>query len=142
VVTRCAASVPAAGNIGVTPVPAWPARGDIVVESGCSFGSLVSEVMKVDLDVGDEIAAGFDRWKDQYRSGLQMMRERGELGGDADSDQLAHVLMAAFQGGVLLAQAAGVVGPPRDALCGATAFVESHTPAVAKAGRRTAAVTA
>ena len=35
---------------------------------------------------------------------------------DADIDRLAHVLMAAFQGGMLLAQATQDIAPLRDAL--------------------------
>jgi len=34
-----------------------------VCASGCSFGSLAAEIMKSDLDVHDEVAAGFGRWR-------------------------------------------------------------------------------
>jgi AcrR family transcriptional regulator len=103
-------------------------REDVVREGGCSFGSLASEVMKTDLNVHDEITAGFERWKDTFRSGLQAMRDRGDLRRDADLDQLAHALAAAFQGGMLLTQAARDVTPLRDALSGAIAYVESYAP--------------
>jgi TetR/AcrR family transcriptional regulator, transcriptional repressor for nem operon len=101
---------------------------DEICRGGCSFGSLAGEIMKTDLDVHDEIMAGFARWRQRLRSGLIAMRERGELGPGADPDHLAAVLMAAFQGGMLLTQATEDVGPLRDALDGALAHVESFAP--------------
>ena len=44
------------------------------------------------------------------------MRDDGTLDTDTDIDRLAHVLMAAFQGGMLLTQATGDIAPLRDAL--------------------------
>jgi TetR/AcrR family transcriptional regulator, transcriptional repressor for nem operon len=98
-----------------------------VVEGGCSFGSLAAEVLKSDLDVGDAIAAGFERWRAQFREGLITMRDRGQLRSDADPDQLATSLMAAFQGGLLLTQAARDIRPLREALDAALAYVASYT---------------
>lgn len=100
---------------------------------GCSFGSLAGEAMKADDAVRPDVAEGFERWEDLFRAGLRAMRERGDLRADADPDQLTHLLMAAFQGGMLLDQAAGDVTPLRDALYGALAYVESfatHPPRV------------
>ena len=68
---------------------------------------------------------GFDRWEDLFRAGMRAMRERGDLTTAADPEQLSHLLMAAFQGGMLLAQAARDVEPLRAALHGALAHVES-----------------
>jgi hypothetical protein len=97
-----------------------------VLVGGCGFGSLASEIMKTDLDVHDEIAAGFDRWGEVFRSGLHAMRDRHELRRGADPGHLASVLMAAFQGGMLLTQAARDITPLREALYGAIAYVESY----------------
>ena len=98
-----------------------------VVAGGCSFGSLAAEVLKSDLDVSDAIAEGFARWRAQFRDGLTAMRSRGQLRSDADLDQLATSLMAAFQGGLLLTQAAGEVQPLREALDAALTYVASYT---------------
>src|SRR3954451_5597330 len=97
-----------------------------VVTGGCSFGSLAAEVLKSDLDVRDAVAEGFARWRAQFRDGFAAMLDRGHLRPDADPDQLATSLMAAFQGGLLLTQAARDVQPLRDALDAALAHVESH----------------
>lgn len=100
--------------------PEEPWRG------GCSFGSLAAEVLKTEPALRDEVAAGFDRWRADFRSGLTAMRERGELRDDADLDQLTSVLMAAFQGGVLLAQATEDPAALRVALGTAIERVAAH----------------
>jgi TetR/AcrR family transcriptional regulator, transcriptional repressor for nem operon len=98
-----------------------------VVAGGCSFGSLAAEVLKSDLDVSDAIAEGFARWRTQFRDGFTAMRNRGQLRADADPDQIATSLMAAFQGGLLLTQAARDVQPLREALDAALTYVASYT---------------
>jgi TetR/AcrR family transcriptional repressor of nem operon len=94
-------------------------------QGGCRFGSLASEVLKSDLDLKGDVAAGFQRWRAIFRDGLASMRAQGELRDDADPDRLANVLLAAFQGGMLLAQAENRVAPLSAALDGAIAYVSS-----------------
>jgi TetR/AcrR family transcriptional repressor of nem operon len=112
-------------------LPALRAWADALVGSpelvtgGCTVGSLASEVLKNNVELRDHIAAGFDRWRAVFSDGLCAMRDRGELRGDADPDQLAYALAAAFQGGVLLAQAARDMAPLRAALDSALAYVHS-----------------
>ena len=99
-----------------------------VLAGGCAFGSLVAEVMKSDLELHDDIAEGFERWRETFRRGLTAMRENGVLRRDADPDRLAHVFMAAYQGGMLLAQGARDEAPLRDALNGALDYLETFRP--------------
>ena len=96
---------------------------------GCSYGSLASEIIKTDAEVRDDLAAGFERWEDLFRRGLRAMRERGDLRPDADPDQLTYLLMAAFQGGMLLTQTARDVEPLRAALTATLAHVHSFASA-------------
>jgi AcrR family transcriptional regulator len=95
------------------------------LRGGCSFGSLAAEVVKAEPSHRGALAEGFERWQELFRHGLGKMRERGELRPDADPAALAHLLAAAFQGGMLLDQAAGETTPLRDALYSALAYVES-----------------
>jgi AcrR family transcriptional regulator len=99
-----------------------------VCAGGCSFGSLAAEIIKSDLDGRDEITAGFDRWRDLFERGLTAMLARGELRRSADPRQLAYALMAAFQGGMLLAQSVDDPVPLRDALNAAIDHVASFAP--------------
>jgi hypothetical protein len=105
-----------------------------VCRGGCSYGSLAGEIIKTETGVRHDLAVGFDRWEDLFRAGLRAMRERGELTPAADPEQLTYLLMAAFQGGMLLAQAARDVEPLRAALNGALAHVESFATEAARNG--------
>jgi AcrR family transcriptional regulator len=73
-------------------------------QGGCRFGSLAGELAESDPATRSDLALGFERWERLFREGLRAMRDRGELRPDADPDQLAAALLAALQGGVLLAQ--------------------------------------
>lgn len=97
----------------------------IVIHGGCSFGSLSAEILKAEPNLHGAIADGFELWANDFRSGLQTMKDTGILRNDADPQQLANILMAAFQGGMLLAQARRDVTPLRDALRGAIACVRA-----------------
>ena len=105
----------------------YTGRADVCA-SGCSFGSLAAEVIKSDLHVRDEITDGFDRWRDLFERGLTAMRDRGELRRTADPGSLAYTLMAAFQGGMLLAQAAHDVTPLSAALGTTIDHIASFAP--------------
>jgi TetR/AcrR family transcriptional repressor of nem operon len=104
---------------------------------GCTFGSLAAEVIKSDFGIHDEVASGFDRWRDLFERGLTAMRERGDLRRSADPRQLAYALMAAFQGGMLLSQSARDPAPLREALNAAVDHVASFAPRRRGAGRDT-----
>ncbi|MFC7656437.1 TetR family transcriptional regulator C-terminal domain-containing protein [Pseudonocardia benzenivorans] len=80
---------------------------------------MASEIIKTDLDVHDELASAFDQWRDIFRDGIARMRRLGRLRAGADPEQLANLVLAAFQGGMLLAQVARDIAPLRDALTAA-----------------------
>lgn len=92
---------------------------------GCSLGSLASEIIKTDLDVHDQLSDGFEQWHEIFRDALTRLQQRGRLRPEADAGQLANLLLAAFQGGMLLAQVAREITPLRDALAAAIDHVES-----------------
>ena len=92
---------------------------------GCTLGSLASQIIKSDLDVHEELARVFEQWRDIFRDGLQRMQELGRINADADPEQLADLLLSAFQGGMLLTQVQRDVAPLRDALNAAIDYVET-----------------
>jgi TetR/AcrR family transcriptional repressor of nem operon len=73
---------------------------------GCPLGSLASELAEHSETARRELAAAFDSWRDSFARGLERMRTAGELDPDSDTNALATGLLAALQGGLLLAQAA------------------------------------
>ncbi|RKN20835.1 TetR/AcrR family transcriptional regulator [Micromonospora musae] len=103
---------------------------------GCSLGSLASEIIKTDLDVHDELAAAFAQWREIFRDALLRLQRQGRLSNEADAEKLAGLLLAAFQGGMLLAQVARGISPLRDALETALDYIETFaTPRPRSANR-------
>lgn len=83
---------------------------------GCHIGSLANELSDLDPAARSDLAAAFQRWISAIRDGLQVMQDRGELRPDADVSRLACALMAAVEGGLLLAKAQRDVAPLEAAL--------------------------
>jgi AcrR family transcriptional regulator len=96
-------------------------------QEGCSLGSLASEIIKTDLDVRTQLANAFEQWTDIFRDGLERMQRLGHINADADPTRLAHLLLSAFQGGMLLAQIARDITPLKNALQAATDYVQTFT---------------
>lgn len=82
----------------------------------CPIGTLVHELGEDDPLARQTLAAGFARWRACLAAGLGRVDAAGGLAGGVDADRLATGLLAAYQGGVLLAAACDDVGLLRDAL--------------------------
>jgi AcrR family transcriptional regulator len=92
---------------------------------GCELGSLASELADQDEAARTSLNDHFRTWEGLLAAGLTRMVESGALRPDADPQVLATGLMAALQGGYLLAQTARDVGPMQVALDMAIAHVKS-----------------
>jgi len=71
---------------------------------GCPLGSLGSQLAESDPNARAGVAAGFGRWSTAIRDGLRALHAAGHLAPDINPDDLAVTLLAALQGGLLLAQ--------------------------------------
>jgi AcrR family transcriptional regulator len=71
---------------------------------GCPIGSLAGELADTDAVARQALAAGFDRWEQPLREGLEKMRSQGKLRRSADPARLATATLAAIQGGLVLTQ--------------------------------------
>jgi TetR/AcrR family transcriptional repressor of nem operon len=80
-------------------------------EGGCAIGSLAAELAGGDDDLREDLAQGFERWREPIRAGLLAMVDRGDLRPEADADRLASSLLAGLEGGTLLAQTQRTVKP-------------------------------
>lgn len=78
---------------------------------GCAIGSLASELSDVDPAARSDLGAAFLTWVSTIRDGLQEMQDRGQLSEEANTTQLAYALLAAAEGGLLLAKALRDVAP-------------------------------
>jgi AcrR family transcriptional regulator len=113
---------------------------DVVVDAarqqngagGCPLGSLSSELSDDHPWARDALAAGFTSWYEAIRIGLATMIENGTLRRETDSTALALALLAAVQGGLLLAQAQHTTGALEAALDSVIAHIRDHTQPMAR----------
>ena len=69
----------------------------------CPLGSMAAE-LKSDPVYLPRLDAAFRRWEEPLERGLEAMRERGQLTRQSDPGRLAQSIIAAVQGGLLMAQ--------------------------------------
>ena len=92
---------------------------------GCALGSLASQVADQDDLARRALAQLFAEWQALLASVLGRLRDDGALPPDTSVEQLATGLMAAVQGGYLLAQTERDVTPMAMAIDLALAHIES-----------------
>lgn len=73
-------------------------------KGGCPLGSLAGQLAETDAQARDLIAAGFGQWSAAISDGLRRLHDTRHLPEGTDPDDLAVTLLAALQGGLLLAQ--------------------------------------
>ncbi|GHF46556.1 AcrR family transcriptional regulator [Amycolatopsis bartoniae] len=78
---------------------------DLDCVGGCPLGSLASELADQDPGARAALADSFSRWAGAIRDGLRHMVDARVLRPEADPDKLSLAMLAALQGGLLLAQA-------------------------------------
>src|SRR6201995_2300080 len=71
---------------------------------GCPVGSLGPALAETEHEARAMLAVAFKRWEASIMARLLRMHAAGRLGPDADPRQLALALLAALEGGLLLAQ--------------------------------------
>ncbi|MHA6622360.1 TetR/AcrR family transcriptional regulator [Pseudonocardia sp. DLS-67] len=94
---------------------------------GCEIGSLASELTDRSEPARILINATFQNWESYLAAGIRRMQDRGQLDASADPAELATGIMAAYQGGYLLSQAARNARPMALALDLAIRNVEALT---------------
>src|ERR1700756_1062866 len=86
----------------------------------CPLGTIAAE-LKNDDAFRRILDAAFRQWEAPLARGLQRMQDRGDLVAEADPARLATTVIAALQGGMLLARVRGDIMPLQDALGSAVA---------------------
>lgn len=97
-------------NMVVTEVERSKGKG------GCPLGTLGGQLAESDPRARGQLAAGFERWSTVLRDGLRALHSAGHVKPGVDPDDLADTLLAAVQGGLLLAQVHRDTRPLRTAL--------------------------
>src|ERR1700742_1383851 len=93
---------------------------------GCALGSMANELADRDEQAVVTLAELFGSWEELLAAGLRRMQAEGTLRTDADPGLLATGLMAALQGGYLLARTAHSSRPMEIALDLALDHVRSY----------------
>jgi AcrR family transcriptional regulator len=88
-----------------------------------TFGGLAGQLSKHDEAIRKLLADGYQRWLSIIRAGLTRMKKNGLLVAEADPAVLAHVLIAAHEGGALMGSAYDKAWPDREALTYALAYL-------------------
>ncbi|TDC51713.1 TetR/AcrR family transcriptional regulator [Actinomadura sp. KC345] len=83
---------------------------------GCPLGSLASEVVDQDPIARQKLNELFSAWRELFESLLQRFQKVGVIPQEADVSRLSIGLLAAVQGGYLLAQASRDVTPMASAI--------------------------
>lgn len=86
---------------------------------GCPVGTLAASLSDTDEELRTSLSEAFRAWSDAIRGALLRLRENGLIAADADLDALTTVVLAAIQGGLLLAKTSRDAGQLRIALDGA-----------------------
>ena len=73
-------------------------------KGGCPLGSLAGQLAETDPGARALIAAGFEQWSAAISDGLRRLHAAGRLPAGIDAGDLAVTILAALQGGLLLAQ--------------------------------------
>jgi TetR/AcrR family transcriptional regulator, transcriptional repressor for nem operon len=73
-------------------------------KGGCPLGSLAGQLAETDPRARALIAAGFGQWSAAISGGLRRLQATGRIPAGIDADDYAITLLAALQGGLLLAQ--------------------------------------
>jgi TetR/AcrR family transcriptional repressor of nem operon len=73
-------------------------------KGGCPLGSLAAQLAETDAQARALLAAGFGQWSAAISDGLRRLHHTGHSLNGTDPDDLAVTLLAALQGGLLLAQ--------------------------------------
>jgi TetR/AcrR family transcriptional repressor of nem operon len=102
----------------------------------CPLGTMAAE-LKNDPMFRPLLDDAFRRWEAPLARGLQTIQDRGELVADADPSRLASTVIAALQGGMLLARVRGEIAPLRDTLEGAVAQLRQWRPTPTRRRRST-----
>jgi TetR/AcrR family transcriptional repressor of nem operon len=93
---------------------------------GCPIGSLAAEMNDRDEALRQKLAESFDRWEAYLVEGLESLRQRKLLSPRANVAELAESVMAAIQGGYLLATTKKDIGSMRNTLRSAYSYLRSH----------------
>src|SRR6266498_1192663 len=93
--------------------------------AGCPIGTLASDVMAGPEPTRQRVVSAFSAWESLLAEALIRAKGNGELRASADPADLATVLLAGLEGGMLLGQVRQDPAPLKTALAAAMGYVRT-----------------
>jgi AcrR family transcriptional regulator len=93
---------------------------------GCPIGTLAAALADNDEPFRTALSDAFQSWRDAIGGALERLRDNRLLASDADLEGLTTTMLAAIQGGLLLAKTSRDSSQLRVALDGAIAHLRAH----------------
>ncbi|CAP56720.1 TetR/AcrR family transcriptional regulator [Gluconacetobacter diazotrophicus] len=123
---------------GLDSFVALRAWGDMIIAAfrasggigGCPIGSLASELSTQSEEARLQLRQSFSDWSNVIENGLRRMRQIGQLDSDTDVAAVAVAMVAAVQGGIILAKTSRETRPLELAIDMALAYVKRHASVV------------
>ncbi len=94
---------------------------------GCPIGTLAAALADTDEQFRAALNDVFESWRGTIGAALARLRDSGLLAADANLEQLTTTMLAAIQGGLLLAKTSRDNAQLRVALDGAIAQLRTHS---------------
>jgi TetR/AcrR family transcriptional repressor of nem operon len=95
---------------------------------GCPIGTLAAALADTDERLRTRLSEAFQAWSDSIHGALARLRDNGLLSADAELGALTTIVLAAIQGGLLLAKTSRDADQLRTALHGAITQLRSNDP--------------
>jgi TetR/AcrR family transcriptional regulator, transcriptional repressor for nem operon len=102
---------------------------------GCPIGTLAAAMADTDETLRQALSEAFETWREAISGALRRLRDGGLLASDADLDTLSTIMLAAIQGGLLLAKTTRDSTQLGTALDGAMTTLRSYAATPRKPGR-------
>jgi TetR/AcrR family transcriptional regulator, transcriptional repressor for nem operon len=96
---------------------------------GCPIGTLAAAVSDTDEELREMLSDAFVTWREAINSALVRLRDKRLLSRGADLERLSVIMLAAIEGGLLLAKTTRESDQLRVALDGAIKHLRAHAPA-------------
>jgi TetR/AcrR family transcriptional regulator, transcriptional repressor for nem operon len=103
---------------------------------GCPIGTLAAALADTDERFRVALSAAFGSWREAIGGALVRLRDNGLLAADADLEVLITMMLAAIQGGLLLAKTSRDSSQLRTTLDGAIAQLHAYAPRDKRPARR------
>lgn len=111
---------------------AWAEDATTQSHPAWRFSALAGELAESDSETLGELAHGLGMWAAALRQAIWQMRNHGMLRQEAEPEELAHALLAALMGGMLVARVVRSAEPQQAAVAAMLGYLTSFSASAAQ----------